>query len=426
MTYQLDEKTVIRGGYGRSYDIGVFGSLFGHSVTQNLPVLAVQEVRGPENYDRAFNLAQGATPPTFPSVPESGMFPLPNGVFSRALPTKQRPPAVDAFNITVQRQLTDVLAVEVGYIGNRGHNAFAGDGPDIGINDPTIEGYPDVPQNLRRPFFAGRRTDFMNLGGNYGWTQGIAYFCNCAKNWYDSMQAKVTKRFSNGYSYQVNYTLQKAESEDPNYFFWDRTLNRGATGWDRTHGLNIVLVYELPFGREKKWGSNVSPVTNAIVGGWQFNATQNFSSGVPFDVGYRDASSDRDTGPNRPNLIGDPYAGGGTRDQWFNVTPIGTAGSAFSRPARGTFGNLKRFELRGPNYRRTDASLFKHFRVADRRQLEIRIEAVNVFNNVNLGNPDAEIGIPGNNNSNAGRINSTAYGNNDPQRNFQFALKFQF
>jgi len=60
------------------------------------------------------------------------------------------------------------------------------------------------------------------------------------------------------------------------------------------------------------------------------------------------------------------------------------------------------------------------------RDLEFRIEAVNLFNNVNLGNPDTEIGSPGNNRPNAGRINSTAYGNADLQRNFQFAVKFSF
>jgi len=75
---------------------------------------------------------------------------------------------------------------------------------------------------------------------------------------------------------------------------------------------------------------------------------------------------------------------------------------------------------------RTDASVFKHFRLSGARTLEIRAEAVNLFDNVNLGNPDSEVGVPGNNNTNAGRINSTAYFNADPQRNFQFALKFSF
>jgi len=111
---------------------------------------------------------------------------------------------------------------------------------------------------------------------------------------------------------------------------------------------------------------------------------------------------------------------------FFNATPIGSSGSAFGRPAIGTFGNVGKNQLRGPRYWRTDASLFKEFRFTESKQLEFRIEVGNLFNHVNLGQPDADIGVPGNLNPNAGRITSSAYGNSDPQRNFQFALKFKF
>ena len=68
-TYQLTQKTVLRAGFGRSYDIGVFGSLFGHAVTQNLPVLSNQSINAPNNFDAVFNLAQGPPAPDFPAVP---------------------------------------------------------------------------------------------------------------------------------------------------------------------------------------------------------------------------------------------------------------------------------------------------------------------------------------------------------------------
>ena len=424
-TYQIDEKTVIRGGFGRTYDIGVFGSLFGHSVTQNLPVLASQEIRGAENFDAAFNLAQGPRAQVFPTVPSNGQFPLPNGVFSRALPRKQRPPTVDAFNVTLQRQLTDTLSVEVGYVGNRGRNVFAGDGPAVNVNDPTLDGFPNVSRNQRQPFFAGRPTAYLGLGGGYGWTQGIDYFCNCANNWYDSVQAKFNKRFSDGYAVQVNYTGQRARGEGGGYFFWDRAVERGIQDWDRTHTLNVTLIYELPFGKDRQFGSSWSTPMDTVLGGWQFNATHTMQSGLPFNVGYANSGADRDTGPGRPNLIGDPD-GDKTRERWFNTTPIGESGSAFGDPAIGTFGNLERNALRGPYYRRTDASIFKHFRFGGNNDVEIRIEAVNLFNVVNLGNPDSEVGTPGNARPNAGRISSTAYFGNDPQRNIQFAAKFSF
>ena len=421
--YQLNEKTVLRAGYGRSYDIGVFGSLFGHSVTQNLPVLSIQQLNAPENFDRVFNLSTGPPPPVFPDVPSSGEFPLPDGVFARALPEKQTPPHVDAFNVTVQHQLSRNLTIEAGYVGNRGGNVFAGDGPAININQATINGYPGVPRNQRRPFYNA-----------FGWTQDVDYFCNCAENAYDSLQARLTKRFADGYSLQVNYTLQRAEQDGAEYFqtplpqaagFFDTSLNRGPADWDRTHSLVVTLVAEVPVGRGRKFMTDVSPAMNLLVGGWQFNANTFILSGLPFNVTYRNSGADRDTGPNRPNLIGDPE-GPQTRDQWFNATPIGSSGSAFSRPAAGTFGDLPRNELRGPGYWRVDASLFKHFEIGEGRAIEVRIESVNLFNHVNLGNPDSEVGVPGNPNPNAGRINSTAFGGSDLQRNFQFGVKFRF
>ena len=77
IAYQFTDRTVVRAGLGRSYDIGVFGSLFGHSVTQNLPVLSAQELDSSENFLSVFNLAQGPPAPVFPEIPANGRFPLP-------------------------------------------------------------------------------------------------------------------------------------------------------------------------------------------------------------------------------------------------------------------------------------------------------------------------------------------------------------
>jgi outer membrane receptor protein involved in Fe transport len=423
IAYQLTEKTVIRAGYGRSYDIGVFGSVFGHSVTQNLPVLAVQELNRASESARVFNLAQG--PPAFTnffgldappnaggrpnaSLPASGRFFLPDGVFARALPEKMRLPSVDAYNVTVQHQLTKSISVEAAYVGNKGTHVFAGGGPAYNVNQATIAGYsPNRNTNLAKPFFQ-----------KFGWTQGIDYFCNCADNRYNALQTKITKRFSSGYSVLAHYTYQRAVFNDADQFIFDRDLNRGPQDFDRTHNFVLAQVAELPFGRNKRFLGDVSKGVDYLIGGWQFNSTTTIQSGLPFNVGI-DTSGISDTGPNRPDLIGDPQIGEGGRRRWFDPT-------AFAKPAVGTFGNLGRNSLRGPNYWRTDASLFKKFRFTESKELEFRIESVNVFNHVNLGNPNDFIGDPNNPNPSAGTITSTAYGGQDPQRNFQFALKFKF
>jgi hypothetical protein len=116
----------------------------------------------------------------------------------------------------------------------------------------------------------------------------------------------------------------------------------------------------------------------------------------------------------------------GDQERYFDVTPIGESGSPYARPAIGTFGNIGRNELRGPGYWRTDASLFKEFAVTEGARVQFRAEVFNLFNNVNLGQPDAEIGLSTNLNTNAGRITQTAYGGTDPMRSVQFALKVIF
>jgi outer membrane receptor protein involved in Fe transport len=416
ITYQLNPKTVIRGGYGRSYDIGVFGSTFGHAVTQNLPVLAIQNLNPPNSFQSVFNLAQGPPPPVFPDIPSNGRIPNPNGISSRLLPDTQHLAHVDAYNVTAQRQLTSTISAEVAYVGNAGRG-FIGDGPATSYNQPTIVGFGTLSQNQRKPFFACGVKTSDGRCGNFGWTQDFDYFSNTGKSRYNALQAKITRVFSSGYSFLAHYTLQSHKNNDGGYFFIDPNVNYGPADFIRRHVFVVAGTAELPFAKG-----------NAILGGWQVNAAATVMSGLPFQGGpsYRDANADRDTGPNRPDLIGDPQTGSGDglTSPYFNVIPIGSPGSAFGRPAKGTFGNLGRNALRGPGWWNVDASLFKRFKIKGESNLELRVEAQNVFNHINLGNPDTEIGVPGNLNPNAGFITGMAA--NALPRNLQFALRLLF
>jgi outer membrane receptor protein involved in Fe transport len=414
IAYQLTDRSVIRAGYGRSYDIGVFGSVFGHSVTQNLPVLAAQQLNPPSDLDRVFTLAEGPPAPVFPAPDASGRFPLPPGIFARALPEEMRLPTVDAWNVTYQQEFGEDFSWEIAYVGNKGTHVFAGDGPDLNIND-AAGGLPGTDSNLRRPFFS-----------QFGWTQDIAFFCNCADNRYNALQTKLNKRFNRGWSLLMHYTLQRALNNTGDEFLFNREVERGRQDTDRTHVFVAAQVLELPFGRDRRWLSDVPRGVDWIIGGWQFNHNTTIQSGLPFNVGFTTCGSIIANAPCRPDLIGDPDTGG---DQfgYFNTTPIGESGSAFGLPALGTTGNLRRNELDGPGYWRTDASLFKKFYFGEVTNVEFRVEVGNLFNHVNLGQPDANLGVAGGpQNPSAGRITSTAYGGADTMRNFQWALRLEF
>lgn len=431
IAYQINDKMVIRGGFGRSFDIGVFGTVFGHTVTQNIPVLAVQNLNGADNRARVFNLASGPAAPTgffgittLPrncptggcvlntAIPSNGRFFIPDGVQVRALTDKQTLPRVDAFNITFQYQFAKNWSYEFAYVGNRGTDVFVGDNPDLNVNQPTIEGFAaGVPTNQRRPYFQ-----------RFGLSQDILLYQGYrAKNRYDSLQTKLTKRFSNGYSILTHYTFQKAFNNGGQYFNIDPSVNRGPADFERRHNFVLSQLFELPIGRNSKYFNGINRVADFFIGGWQINSNTTWQSGFHFNVEYN-GGADRDTGPNRPNLSGS-VSYPGTRNQFISA-------DNFTRPARGTFGNVPRNFFTGPSYYRTDASLLKKFRIKETMNFEFRLEVVNLFNTVNLGNPDSGLGNPLANgkfdNANFGKITSTAFFGNDLQRNLQFAVRFSF
>lgn len=430
LAYQVTPATVIRVGYGRSFDVGVFGSLFGHSVTQNLPVLAQQENVPGNPFESVFSLAGGpqlldpgsilADQVAAGRVGETGRPLLPDGVTQFVLPFKQRVPTVDAWHITIQRQLTPTMSWEVAYVGNKGTHVFAGDGPDYDFNQPSLDGFGVLSTNERKPFFQ-----------RFGWSQSFRYFGNDSDNNFNSLQTKFEKRFSSGYQLLAHYTWARAFNHDSSFFPIDRTIGYGPTDWQRDHVFVLNNLWELPFGRGKKWGGTASRGLEYLIGGWQINAITTWSSGLPFTPSFQDCGAVADSGPCRVNVIGDIQTNrDANRDNptsvpFFTTTNgvrLESAGQQigpFERPQPGTIGNATRNSLHGPRFFNTDLSVFKNFVVTERVRGQFRAEWSNIWNNVNLGNPDSCVDC-----GNGGKIFGLAPGAN--QRQLQFALRFEF
>jgi hypothetical protein len=456
IAYQLRPKTVVRMGYGRSFDIGVFGSNFGHAVTQNLPVLVHQDIGAHDLNASTINdnvpvylmdSATGPSPTVFPTPLPNGTIPLrgfDNSVDPRIRPTVQRPASVDMWNATVQHQLTQTITLEVAYIGNKGTHGFAGDGPTYNVNQRSIVGYGTIAPDNRRPYFnkftypdvlvpdpnnPGKFIPLQCCSSDMG-----NYFGMDASSKYNALQIKAEKRFSQGLQFVSTYTWSMARFYDNNYFAIDPRVAYGPMNINRNHEWVSDIVYELPFGKGKQFMSDANTWMNHIVGGWRVTSITNWSGGLPWTPQYKDCNSDQDVGVCRPDKGSGSLHLGVHRDAggnltWFTPLPEfttnGASGGGFARPAAGTIGNIGLDSFRGPHLFTSNLSLAKNFRFTERYNAEFRMDANNIFNHPVLGfnytQGNTCIDCAG---SDAGRI--TDIENNTSMRLLTFGLRFSF
>ncbi|MFZ0594805.1 MAG: TonB-dependent receptor [Bryobacteraceae bacterium] len=421
IAYQLTPKTVIRMGYGWAYALGTFGSTFGHNVTQNPPVLSNQNLANTavngNAYSSVFSLAQG--PPALNTsnlVPNSsGVFPLPVGIEAKTRPGIFTMPVVYTYNFTVERQVTNKVAVSAGYVGNQGRHSYLGTSQSFDANTSLyVPGESNL--NLSAPFYA-----------KYGWTQAIDNYCNCANSRYDSFQAMFKVNAAAGYTLQGNYTYQLAQGDgygsDQAYtFLYDRALGYGNADNIPHQQWVFAQNYDIPFGRGRKFGANTNRAVDAALGGWTVSGITTYYSGIPFNptIGtYPAGYVQPNAGPNdRPDIgSASPYAGAqGNRNQWY-VGGLGTSSSsAFYLPTQGTFGNYPINQLYGPHFINQDLSLMKTFTVTERFKFTLRGDATNGFNHTNLGTPNNNI-----TSAVAGQITTTAFGGGYTMRRLQFS-----
>ena len=420
LAYQLNSKTVIRTGYGRGFNLGIFGSIFGHNVTQNLPILGIQSLQPANNFDAVFTLDKGPTPldpatilAAQPKGP-NGKNILPNGVTAFVISNPIRFPTVDAWNFTIQRQINSTSSAEIAYVGTKGTHVFAGTGGDYDPNQPGIDGFGTLTANQRKPFF--------NL---FGWSQNLRYYGSDASNNYHSLQLKFDKRFTGGFNVMSHYTWSKNIDYDGTYYPRAASLARGVSSNNRAHVFFFASLYEAPFGKGRKYLSSSPKAVDFLLGGWQLNGSWSWMAGQPVTPSYRDCNSDRDTGWCRPDLIGDFSVSDPSQFGWFKTAsvPLTTNGQVdgpWQRPQRGKFGTVGRNTIVGPSFGQLDMSFFKTFAIREGHSIQFRAESFNFTNHTNLANPNACVDCPGQ----AGRIFG-AFSSYIP-RQWQMALKYAF
>jgi hypothetical protein len=423
ITYQFDPKTVIRAGYGRSFDIGVFGTLFGHVVTQNLPVLANQNLTNSGANNAAFNLSTGPEPFVFPAVPSNGLIPIPNGLSAKVRGNPQLLPTVDAWNLSIQRQLTASVSATLAYVGNKGTHTFAGDGQTVNLNavaacipaNQSITGQglcwdPNAPATQPTAGQAATsNTNYLrHYYGQFGWTQDLTYYHDGFDSHYNALQATMDKRFTQGLQFTGRYTWQSSLNYGNNdYDEINRKVMYGRYDDLREQQFQLYGNYDLPFGRNQKLLSSVPPWANYLVGGWESGMSLGWSSGLPFTPSYGECSGDIPNGPCMPNKTGAVLpthltsfsTTSHSRTYFVPVSPLTSQGATsgpFSRPSLDQFGSVGRNSYFGPSFFNTDMSVSKNTPIHENISAQFRMDAFNLFNVINPGNPSSCIDCPGN------------------------------
>lgn len=297
---------------------------------------------------------------------------------------------------------------------------------------------------------------------------------------YNSLQAEFRRRYVQGLSLQANYTWQKILTDvtgstdevnqtrvEPYLDNFDPTRDYARAIYDRAHTFNFNGIYELPFGKGKRWASG-GGVMDRIVGGFQLSSIVNLSSGVPVSIldgrgtlnrtgrsGNQPATSSLSanaiqdlfgtyrtpngvfiinpavlfataTAPGQPTISGfdltQPLPAGYTIASIRGANPVGTApfpGQVFFPNASGSTGNLQRNFINGPIYVNWDAGLMKNIRITENTRIQLRAEVFNVLNRANFFTGNLDVGS-----TNFGRI--TSAGNAYAARLMQFGVRFDF
>jgi hypothetical protein len=337
-------------------------------------------------------------------------------VMRRAQDPNQRTPYIQQYNVGVQYEFMTDWLLDVAYVGNRGTDL-----PGFrNLNQRAVIQNPDGSQSAgARPYPAF---------GDIQWME------NRVSSDYNSLQTRLEKRFTDGLTALVSYTWGRAITDAPDHIStsgggagidtgtfrepqdsFNLGAERGPAEFDVEHRFVASYVWELPFGRGRRFGSDWSPAMDLLLGGWQLSGIHVLQSGLALTATLAGSTVLNIGGERRarPNLVGNPELPNSERtiNRWFNT-------DAFSAFAPGTqaFGNAGVGIMRGPGFANFDFTLAKNFTVGDRRSFQFRTEVFNAFNRANFGPPNIARDSTG-----FGQILSA--GN---ARIVQFALKFYF
>lgn len=279
-------------------------------------------------------------------------------------------------------------------------------------------GIPQVTAGM-----TGQRVNREQLLRPYPQFTSITTQESTGKRWYDAGQMRVERRFRDGFTVQASYTYSRQVEATSYLNPTDTALHKVIAAGDRPHIFVTSGIFEVPFGKGRRFMTNASNLTDVFVGGWQVGLFYRLQSGTPIGFGnflFKDGYSIKDVAKKGSERTQDALFAGlppnsGATNPWFNTAPFVTASA--SQLDRNIRTQPARFEeARTPGYALFDASLIKKVRMGG-TELQLRFECYNLLNRMNWRGPNTT-------------VTSSAFGTisaiSGYPRQFQLAVMYKF
>lgn len=361
--YRLNDKTVVRGGFGMS-------SFYRYITDWQGPVKQNQQLIAPNSFVAAGAMATGFPTPTYFTIPSNGVIAnAPNQNYS-VVPPNLPVPYVESWNVTIQRMLPGNLVFQAGYVGNHALYLTNGNVLNGSINlnaaPVTLTGTASEPENI----LFGRTANTT-----YTWPQGSHY---------QGLQVQLNRRFANGFMMTTSYSFSKSIDYSA-YNELGYAEYPGLTKFNRANIFTYNASYQLPFGKGKAWLQ--SGLGRYVLGGWQVNGLWSWQSGLPLLFSASSTSLNAPGNSQWPEQVAPVQMLGqvGPGAYWFSP-------SSFANAPAGAIGNVGRDILYGPNLFSINGSINRDFTFKERFKLEFRAEAFNLTNTPEFDLPDTTLG----------------------------------
>ncbi len=428
LAYQALPKTVIRMGYGH---------LFGLSPQEAIGTVGPYGFRVENTWQTSAD--GGLTPLNLLRNPYPAGFRPPPGAADRLLTGIGGPiqaplqatftPWSMQWNFTIQQELPSRMLLEIAYVGTRGLQLSRGGEGGFTLNQlplsqlslgnrllDTVENPFFVPNG---PGFFGNRTVARNqlLRPFPQFADVIPLFSSGSSSTYHGLQTTIKKRLSHGLQFEGSYTWSKSIDNGEGGFQDSNRiiLSRAVTDLDVPHRFILNFVYELPFGRGRRFGGQAPRLIDTLLGGWMVDGITNYQSGGAFGVSANNVCRcfNQASYANSRGFSGKLEGRAEDRlNRWFDP-------AAFSQPDQFTIGTMgpRSSDLRNDKIANWDLALSKDFHPVERLRVQFRADFLNAFNHPRFGNPNTSI-----TSSSVGVVTSQA---NAP-RQIQFGLKLLY